>query len=108
MRIGDCGSYWRLPIGDWRAIDDHQSAIRSAIRNRESAMTIDSLVIADKAFRSRLIVGTGKYPSHTIMRDAHRAAGTEMVTVAVRRGNLTDKTKEKPIDYIDRQSTFIP
>ena len=70
-------------------------------------MTIDSLVIADKAFRSRLIVGTGKYPSHTIMRDAHRAAGTEMVTVAVRRVNLTDKTKESLIDYIDRQSIFI-
>jgi thiazole synthase len=65
------------------------------------------LVIAGRAFDSRLVVGTGKYPSHTIMADAHRAAGTQMVTVAVRRVNLTDKTKESLIDYIDREKIFI-
>ena len=43
----------------------------------------DPLVIADRTFKSRLIVGTGKYPSHPIMADAHRAAGAEMVTVAI-------------------------
>ena len=70
-------------------------------------MHSDQLVIAGRAFDSRLVVGTGKYPSHTIMADAHRASGTQMVTVAVRRVNLTDKSKESLIDYIDREKIFI-
>src|SRR4051812_19953518 len=70
-------------------------------------MTSDPLVIAGRTFRSRLVVGTGKYPSNTIMADAHLASGTEMVTVAVRRVNLTDKSKESLIDYIDRERIFI-
>src|SRR5215216_2135208 len=70
-------------------------------------MTSDPLVIAGRSFRSRLIVGTGKYPSHAVMADAHRAAGADMVTVAVRRVNLTDKSKESLIDYIDRARIFI-
>jgi len=68
---------------------------------------IDSLVIGGKTFRSRLIVGTGKYPSHSVMADAHRAAGADMVTVAVRRVNLHDRSKESLIDYIDREKIFI-
>ena len=67
----------------------------------------DSLVIAGRTFRSRLIVGTGKYPSHAIMADAHRASGADMVTVAVRRVNLSDRSKESLIDYIDRERIFI-
>jgi thiazole synthase len=70
-------------------------------------MTADPLVIADKTFRSRLIVGTGKYPSHAVMADAHVASGTEMVTVAVRRVNLTDRRSESLLDYIDRSKIFI-
>src|SRR5215203_1710047 len=70
-------------------------------------MTSDPLVIAGRTFRSRLIVGTGKYPSHAVMADAYRAAGADMVTVAVRRVNLTDKSKESLIDYIDRERIFI-
>jgi thiazole synthase len=67
----------------------------------------DSLVIAGKTFHSRLVVGTGKYPSNAVMADAHRASGAEMVTVAVRRVNLTDRTKESLLDYIDRERIFI-
>jgi thiazole synthase len=67
----------------------------------------DVLTIADKTFRSRLIVGTGKYPSNTVMAEAHRASGAEMVTVAVRRVNLTDRSKESLLDYIDRERIFI-
>jgi len=67
----------------------------------------DDLVIANRVFSSRLIVGTGKYPSHVIMADAHRAAGAQMVTVAVRRVNLQDRSKESLIDYIDRERIFI-
>jgi thiazole synthase len=70
-------------------------------------MAADPLVIAGKSFHSRLIVGTGKYPSHAVMANAHAAAATEMVTVAVRRVNLTDRTKESLLDYIDRSRIFI-
>jgi thiazole synthase len=67
----------------------------------------DALVIAGRAFRSRLIVGTGKYRSFQEMARAHAASGAEMVTVALRRVNLTDKTKESLLDYIDREKYFI-
>ena len=70
-------------------------------------MTSDPLVIAGRTFGSRLVVGTGKYPSNAVMADAHRASGADMVTVAVRRVNLTDKSKESLIDYIDRERIFI-
>jgi len=67
----------------------------------------DQLVIAGRAFSSRLIVGTGKYRSFQEMQRAHAASGADMVTVAVRRVNLTDKTKESLLDYIDRDKMFI-
>ena len=70
-------------------------------------MTNDILRIADREFRSRLIVGTGKYRSFQEMARAHDASGAEIVTVAVRRVNLTDKTKESLLDYIDRAKYFI-
>lgn len=67
----------------------------------------DSLVIAGRAFRSRLIVGTGKYPSFEEMARAHRASGADMVTVAVRRVNISDRTKESLLDFIDTDKIFI-
>src|SRR6202035_5787745 len=67
----------------------------------------DQLVIAGRAFNSRLIVGTGKYRSFQEMARAHAASGADMVTVAVRRVNLTDRTKESLLDYIDREKIFI-
>jgi len=67
----------------------------------------DQLVIAGRAFHSRLIVGTGKYRSFQEMARAHAASGAEMVTVAVRRVNLTDRSKESMLDYIDGQKLFI-
>jgi thiazole synthase len=70
-------------------------------------MPADTLTIADRTFRSRLIVGTGKYPSHQIMAEAHRAAGTEMVTVAVRRVNLADRSAESLLSHIDQSRIFI-
>src|SRR5690242_19437876 len=65
------------------------------------------LVIAGREFSSCLIVGTGKYRSHQEMQRCHEASGADMVTVAVRRVNLTDRTKESLIDYIDRSKIFI-
>jgi thiazole synthase len=67
----------------------------------------DNLIIAGREFRSRLIVGTGKYRSFPEMARCHAASGADMVTVAVRRVNLTDKSKESLIDYIDRSKLFI-
>jgi thiazole synthase len=67
----------------------------------------DILRIADREFHSRLFVGTGKYRSFQEMARCHAAAGSEVVTVAVRRVNLTDKSKESMIDFIDRTKMFI-
>src|SRR3954463_13085329 len=61
----------------------------------------DRLVIAGREFKSRLIVGTGKYSSFAVMQRAHEASGADMVTVAVRRVNVTDRSKESLLDYID-------
>src|SRR5581483_3935953 len=70
-------------------------------------MNNDVLRIAGKEFHSRLIIGTGKYKTFQEMARAHEASGAEMVTVAVRRVNLTDRTKESLLDYIDRKKYFI-
>jgi len=70
-------------------------------------MENDVLRIAGREFRSRLIVGTGKYRSFQEMARAHEASGAEIVTVAVRRVNLTDRSKESMLDYIDRKKFFI-
>jgi thiazole synthase len=63
--------------------------------------------IAGRTFTSRLIVGTGKYPSHVVMAQAHEASGADMVTVAVRRVNISDRSKESLLDYIDTEKIFI-
>ena len=70
-------------------------------------MTDAPFTIADRTFRSRLIVGTGKYPSFELMRQAHIASGTECVTVAVRRVNLDPSRGESLLDYIDRGKIAI-
>src|SRR5919106_6062000 len=67
----------------------------------------DKLVIAGREFHSRLFVGTGKYRTHQEMARCHAASGAEVVTVAVRRVNVTDRTKESLLDYIDRSKMFI-
>ncbi|MBL8295972.1 MAG: thiazole synthase [Bryobacterales bacterium] len=67
----------------------------------------EALVIAGRQFQSRLIVGTGKYRTFPEMARCHEASGADMVTVAVRRVNLTDRTKESLLDYIDRDRFFI-
>jgi thiazole synthase len=68
---------------------------------------MDPLVIAGRTFASRLIVGTGKYPSNAVMVQAHDASGAEMVTVAVRRVNISDRSRESMLDYIDTSRYFI-
>ena len=65
------------------------------------------LEIAGRVFQSRLIVGTGKYPSHPVMQAAHLASGTEMVTVAVRRVDLNARGEASLLHWIDRSKIFV-
>ncbi len=67
----------------------------------------DALKIGAYEFSSRLIVGTGKYPSLETMQAAHGASGAQMVTVAIRRINLDDATGKTMLDYIDRSKYVI-
>ena len=62
----------------------------------------DTLRIGKHELTSRLIVGTAKYPSLDVMQAAHAASGAQMVTVAIRRINLDDKSGKTLLDYIDR------
>src|SRR5438876_12458079 len=68
---------------------------------------MDGFSIAGKTFSSRLIVGTGKYSSPALMVKAHEASGAEMITVAVRRVNISDRSRESLLDYIDTSKYFL-
>jgi thiazole synthase len=86
------------------------SLITANVPNSATFITIekrmDPLVIAGRQFRSRLIVGTGKYRSFHETARALEASGAEMVTVAVRRVNL-DRNKESLLDFIDPAKYFL-
>ena len=72
-------------------------------------MKQDKFIIAKKNFGSRLIVGTGKYKSMTECAKAIELSGAKIVTVAVRRVNITDKKKPLLMDYIDpKKITYLP
>ena len=72
-------------------------------------MKKDKLIISKKNFSSRLIVGTGKYKSMQECAKAIKLSGAEIVTVAVRRVNITDKKKPLLMDYIDpKKITYLP
>jgi len=72
-------------------------------------MNASQLTIGGQTFRSRLIVGTGKYPDFEIMKKAHEASGADLVTVAVRRVNLNDRSKGSMLDFIDQTKiTLLP
>ena len=69
----------------------------------------DQLIVAKKKFNSRLIVGTGKYNNMSECAKAIKLSGAEMVTVAVRRVNISDKKKPLLMDYIDpKKITYLP
>ena len=72
-------------------------------------MEDDRFELAGKVFRSRLIVGTGKYRDFAETRTAIEASGAEIVTVSVRRVNITDRNRENLLDYIDpKRYTILP
>ena len=64
-------------------------------------MLLKNLKIANKSFKSRLIVGTGKYKNFKECAKAIRISGADIVTVAVRRVNISDKKKPRLMDYLD-------
>jgi thiazole synthase len=67
------------------------------------------LVIAGRSFKSRLIIGTGKYKTYADNAAALEASGAEIVTVAVRRVNLTDPSQPMLVDFIDpKKVTYLP
>ncbi len=68
----------------------------------------DTLTIADRTFSSRLFVGTGKYSSNEVMRDCHAASGAEVVTVAVRRVDLNDRSGTSLMDFIAPSMFILP
>jgi thiazole synthase len=65
------------------------------------ATEVEPLVIAGRTFRSRLLLGTGKYPDFATMAAALEASGTEMVTVALRRVNLDERGQGSLLDFVD-------
>ena len=72
-------------------------------------MLLKNLKIANKSFRSRLIVGTGKYKNFKECAKAIRISGADIVTVAVRRVNISDKKKPRLMDYLDpKKITYLP
>jgi thiazole synthase len=74
-----------------------------------TTVTDDALIIAGKAYSSRLIVGTGKYASYAQNAEAAEAAGAEIVTVALRRVNVADKGSERLVDHLDpKRFTYLP
>ena len=72
-------------------------------------MKQDKLIISKKKFNSRLIVGTGKYKSMKECAKAIKISGADIVTVAVRRVNITDRKKPLLMDFIDpKKITYLP
>ena len=75
----------------------------------EAAPDEDPLIVAGRRFRSRLLVGTGKYKDFAETAAAIRASGAEIVTVAVRRVNLSDPGKPMLVDYVSpKEYTYLP
>ena len=69
----------------------------------------DQFIIGKKKFSSRLIVGTGKYKNMSECSKAIKISGADIVTVAVRRVNISDKSKPLLMDYIDpKKITYLP
>ena len=70
---------------------------------------VDSLVISDRTFNSRLLLGTGKFSSNNVMKEALEASGTEIVTVSLRRANLNDREDESAniLNFIDNNKFLI-
>ena len=67
----------------------------------------DEFIVAKKKFKSRLIVGTGKYKNMKECAKAIKISGAEIVTVAVRRVNISDRSKPLLMDYVDPKKNNV-
>jgi thiazole synthase len=99
-----------VPKTDWERVtlttgDDLE--VVHFVGGGSPALNADSFVIAGRTFASRLIVGTGKYPSNDVMAEAHRRSGADMVTVAVRRIDLKAPRGQSLLDFIDTSKIMI-
>ncbi len=82
---------------------------RSCISSAAGTAGDKPLTIAGRTYKSRLIIGTGKYKTYAENAAALEASGAEIVTVAVRRVNLTDPSQPKLVDFIDpKKVTYLP
>ena len=68
---------------------------------------MDTLTIAGRSFRSRLMLGTGKYRSPQVMAECHRVSGAEIITVAVRRVRLRDGREDSILQHLEVHSYFL-
>jgi len=76
---------------------------------KQTKKNIEKLVVAGREFESRLIIGTGKYKTYQENADALVASGADMITVAVRRVNLSNPDEPMLVDFIDpKKYTFLP
>jgi thiazole synthase len=96
-----------VPKPQWETVSVGQGDEVEVVHFVGGGSDDDSFVIAGRSFKSRLIVGTGKYSSHQIMAEAHARSGADMVTVAVRRIDLKAPKGESLLDYIDRNKIMI-
>jgi len=84
-------------------------SLNDLVLEGKHAMQDERLIIAGREFKSRLWVGTGKYKDFVETKKAIDAAGADVVTVAVRRVNITDRSKENLLDYLDpKKYTILP
>src|SRR6185503_11121826 len=103
---------WRSTAGSPAARISRGSGCGTTIGSRWSSsseeartcMKTDRLTIAGTAYASRLIVGTGKYPTFEVMRRAIEASGASLVTVAVRRVDLARRDGESLLDHLDLET----
>lgn len=65
------------------------------------------LKIGDKEFTSRLFVGTGKFPSPSVMLDAIKASGSQMITVAMKRVNMMNEATDEMLGHINRENVQL-
>jgi thiazole synthase len=79
-----------------------EEVVQNGSVNGASQTAEEALVIGEHRFASRLIVGTSRYPNPQVMMDALEAAGTELVTVAIRRVNVDDPAEESHLDLLQR------
>jgi len=99
-----------VPKTDWERVNvttGDKLEVVHFVGGGSPATADDPLTIAGRRFTSRLIVGTGKYPSNEVMAEAHRRSGTEMVTVAVRRIDLKAPRGQSLLDFIDTSKIMI-